>query len=41
METNLLSIHCVNASTVNMFKNKVDTHLRRAGSTHVELLGSG
>ena len=28
---NKLSTDCVNASSVNMFKNKVDTYLRRAG----------
>ena len=32
-EWNKLSIHCMNASSVNMFKNKVDTYLRRAGYT--------
>ena len=30
-EWNKLSTDCVNASSVNMFKNKVDTYLRRAG----------
>ena len=30
-EWNTLSTHCVTASSVNMFKNKVDTYLRRAG----------
>ena len=32
-EWNKLSTDCVNASTVNIFKNKVDTYLRRAGYT--------
>ena len=32
-EWNKLSTDCVNASSVNMFKNKVNTHLRRAGYT--------
>ena len=30
---NKLSMDCVTASSVNMFKNKVDTYLRRAGYT--------
>ena len=30
-EWNKLSTDCVNASSVNMFKNKVDTYLRRSG----------
>ena len=30
---NKLSTDCVTASSVNMFKNKVDTYLRRAGYT--------
>ena len=30
---NRLSTDCVTASSVNMFKNKVDTYLRRAGYT--------
>ena len=30
-EWNKLSADCVTASSVNMFKNKVDTYLRRAG----------
>ena len=30
-EWNKLSTDCVIASSVNMFKNKVDTYLRRAG----------
>ena len=32
-EWNTLSTDCVTASSVNMFKNKVDTYLRRAGYT--------
>ena len=32
-EWNKLSIDCVIASSVNMFKNKVDTYLKRAGYT--------
>ena len=32
-EWNKLSIDCVTASSVNIFKNKVDTYLRRAGYT--------
>ena len=30
-EWNKLSTDCVTASSVNMFKNKVDTYLRRVG----------
>ena len=30
-EWNTLPIYYVNVSSVNMFKNKVDTYLRRAG----------
>ena len=30
-EWNKLSTNCVTASRVNMFENKVDTYLRRAG----------
>ena len=30
-EWNKLSTDCVTASSVNLFKNKVDTYLRRAG----------
>ena len=30
---NTLSTDCVTASSVNMFKNKVDTYLRRADNT--------
>ena len=32
-ELNKLSTDCVTASSANMFKNKVDTYLRRAGYT--------
>ena len=32
-EWNLLSTDCVTASSVNMFKNYVNTYLRRAGYT--------
>ena len=32
-EWNKLSTDCVIASSVNMFKNKIDTYLRRAGYT--------
>ena len=32
-EWSTLSTDCVTASRVNMFKNKVDTYLRRAGYT--------
>ena len=32
-EWNKLSTNCVTASSVNMFKNKVDTYLRRVGYT--------
>ena len=28
-----LSTDCINSSSVNMFKNKLDTYLRRAGYT--------
>ena len=30
-EWNRLSADCVRASSVNMFKNKIDMHLKRAG----------
>ena len=30
-EWNRLSADCVSASSVNMFKNKIDMYLRRAG----------
>ena len=32
-EWNKLSTDCVTASSMNMFKNEVDTYLRRAGYT--------
>ena len=32
-EWNRLSAHCVGASSVNIFKNKIDIYLRRAGYT--------
>ena len=32
-EWNKSSTYCVTVSSVNMFKNKVDTYLRRAGYT--------
>ena len=32
-EWNKLSTNCVNASSVNMLKNKVDTYLRKVGYT--------
>ena len=32
-EWNKLFTDCITASSVNMFKNKVDTYLRRAGYT--------
>ena len=32
-EWNKLSTDCVTASSMNMFKNKVDTYLRKAGYT--------
>ena len=32
-EWNTLSTDCVTASSVNMFQNKLDTYLRRAGYT--------
>ena len=33
---NKLSTNCVTASNVNMFKNKVDTYVRRAGGLHID-----
>ena len=39
-EWNRLSADCVNASSVNMFKNKVDKYLRKSGYTHEKLLDS-
>ena len=38
-EWNKLSTDCVTASNVNMFKNKVDTYLRRAGYTYMNIVG--
>ena len=35
-EWNRLSADCVNASNVNMFKNKIDKYLRRAGYTQIK-----
>ena len=32
-EWNILSADCVCASSVNIFKNKIDIHLRQAGYT--------
>ena len=32
-EWNKLSMDCITASSVNMFKNELDTYLRRAGYT--------
>ena len=32
-EWHTLSTDCITASSVNMFKNKLDTYLRRAGYT--------
>ena len=37
-DQNNLSHDCVNASSVNMFKNKIDNYLARAGYTQVEHL---
>ena len=38
-EWNKLSTDCVTASSVNMFKNKVDTYLRRAGYKYMNIVG--
>ena len=38
-EWNRLSAECVNASSVNMFKNKIDKYLRRAGNTYMKPFG--
>ena len=35
---NNLSTDCVHASSVNMFKNKIDKYLVKAGRVHLELL---
>ena len=34
-EWNILSVHCVNASSVNMFKNNIEKYIRRAGHTEM------
>ena len=39
-EWNKLSTYCVTASIVNMFKNKVDTYLRRADYTWIKNVGT-
>ena len=39
IEWNKLSTDCVTASSVNMFKNKVDTYLRRADYTEIKNVG--
>ena len=39
-EWNKLSTDCVNASSVNMFKNKVDEYLRMTGHTDEIFLDS-
>ena len=38
-EWNKLSTDCVTASSVNMFKNKVDTYLRRGGDKWMNIVG--
>ena len=38
-EWNKLSTDCVTASSVNMFKDKVDTYLRRADYTEIKHVG--
>ena len=38
-EWNKLSMDCITASSVNMFKNRVDTYLRRAGYTQMKIVG--
>ena len=38
-EWNTLSTDCVTASSVNMFKNKVETYLRRADYTYIKNVG--
>ena len=35
-ERNKLSTDCINASRVNMFRNKFETHIRRAGYTQMK-----
>ena len=39
-EWNRLSTDCVGASSVNIFKNKIDIYLRRAGYTEIDRLDS-
>ena len=39
-EWNRLSADCVGASSVNIFKNKIDIYLRRAGYTLIDRLDS-
>ena len=39
-EWNRLSADCVGASSVNIFKNKIDIYLRRAGYTQIDRLDS-
>ena len=39
-EWNRLSANCVGASSVNIFKNKIDIYLRRAGYTEIDRLDS-
>ena len=36
---NKLSMDCITASSMNMFKNKVDTYLRRAGYMQMNIVG--
>ena len=38
-EWNKLSTDCINASSVNMFKNKLNTYIRRAGYTYMNTGG--
>ena len=39
-EWNRLSADCVGASSVNIFKYKIDIYLRRAGYTYIDRLDS-
>ena len=39
-EWNILSADCVCPSSVNIFKNKIDIYLRRAGYTEIDRLDS-
>ena len=39
-EWNILSADCVGARSVNIFKNKIDIYLRRAGYTYIDRLYS-